>query len=79
MCGGASSSRRWRTWLALTKTLGVSPMIPCGVLQKIWDLVYKNSIPHTIDIGGPVYYILSQFMFDWHCLTQQNIVKTITQ
>ena len=54
-------------------------MIPCSVLQKIWDLVYKNSIPHTVDIGGPVYYILSQFTFDWHCLTQQNIVETIAQ
>ena len=35
-----------------------------AALQKIWDIIYKNSIPHTVDIGGPVYYIVSQFIFD---------------
>ncbi|KAG8214014.1 hypothetical protein J3R82DRAFT_10769 [Butyriboletus roseoflavus] len=35
-----------------------------AMLQKIWDIVYKNSIPHTIIIGGPVYYIVSHSTFD---------------
>ncbi|KIL00126.1 hypothetical protein PAXRUDRAFT_75210, partial [Paxillus rubicundulus Ve08.2h10] len=28
-------------------------------LQLIWDVVYKNSIKHTVVIGGPVFYVMS--------------------
>ena len=35
-----------------------------AALQKIWNIVYRNSLPHTVAIGGPVYYIVSQFVFD---------------
>jgi len=41
-----------------------------AAMQAIWNTVYPH-IDHTIDVDGPVYYIVS--CFDFHCLDCSNI------
>ncbi|KIJ06885.1 hypothetical protein PAXINDRAFT_19912, partial [Paxillus involutus ATCC 200175] len=49
-----------------------------NALQLIWDEVYKNSIKHTVVVGGPVYYVAKQNLRIWRTGFAAAAVTVIT-
>ncbi|KAG9310741.1 hypothetical protein JVU11DRAFT_9346 [Chiua virens] len=48
------------------------------ILQKVWDMVYKLSVLHTVETGGPVHHISKQALTNWRAGFASAAVITVT-